>query len=158
MQKNLFNNQADPSNLTAYAIRESIFAGIIAFGLFFFFIGLETTQNIRNELIIVPHWLKLAIVIAIVMVVRFLMITVVRPYLERQKAAKAAGKQVASEPGFIRRNFTGSRIDPSCAKILSPKTSIVLSMGPRARRTFNDATGAVGACALPTTITSARAL
>ena len=107
MQKNLFNNQADPSNLTAYAIRESIFAGIIAFGLFFFFIGLETTQNIRNELIIVPHWLKLAIVIAIVMVVRFLMITVVRPYLERQKAAKAAGKQVASEPGFIRRNFTG---------------------------------------------------
>ena len=107
MQKNLFNNQADTSNLTAYAIRESIFAGIIAFGLFFFFIGLETTQNIRNELIIVPHWLKLAIVIAIVMVVRFLMITVVRPYLERQKAAKAAGKQVASEPGFIRRNFTG---------------------------------------------------
>jgi branched-chain amino acid transport system permease protein len=49
MQNNLSNNQAANSNLTASAIRESVFAGIIAFALFFFFIGLETTQNIRND-------------------------------------------------------------------------------------------------------------
>ena len=106
MQNNLSNSQAANSNLTASAIRESIFAGIIAFALFFFFIGLETTQNIRNELIIVPHWVKLAIVVVLVMVVRFLMITVVRPRLERQKAAKAAAPAVVTEAGFFKRNFT----------------------------------------------------
>jgi branched-chain amino acid transport system permease protein len=106
MQNNVNPDRAANSNLTAYAIRESIFAGAIAFGLFFFFIGLETTQNIRNELIIIPHWLKLAFVVVAVMIVRFLLITTIRPYFERQKAAKAAGPQVVAQPGFIRRNFT----------------------------------------------------
>ncbi|CAN7191821.1 high-affinity branched-chain amino acid ABC transporter permease LivM [Rhizobium sp. LjRoot254] len=110
MQNNVNPDRAANSNLTAYAIRESIFAGVIAFGLFFFFIGLETTQNIRNELIIVPHWLKLALVVVAVMVVRFLMITTIRPYFERQKAAKAAGPQVVSEPGFFKKYFTALMI------------------------------------------------
>ena len=107
MQNNQSTHQAANSNLTAYAIRESVFAGVIAFGLFFFFIGLETTQNIRNELIVIPHWLKLAVVVVLVMVIRFLMITVIRPYFERQKAAKAAAPKTEVQPGFIRRNFTG---------------------------------------------------
>ncbi|UVC07291.1 high-affinity branched-chain amino acid ABC transporter permease LivM [Rhizobium sp. TH2] len=106
MQNNVNPDKAANSNLTAHALRESIFAGAIAFGLFFFFIGLETTQNIRNELIIVPHWLKLALVVVAVMVVRFLMITMIRPYFERQKAAKAAAPQVVSEPGFFKKYFT----------------------------------------------------
>jgi len=107
MQNNVNPDRAANSNLTAYAIRESIFAGVIAFGLFFFFIGLETTQNIRNELIIVPHWLKLAFVVVLVMVVRFLLITTIRPYFAQRKAAKAAGPQVVAEPGFFKKNFTG---------------------------------------------------
>ncbi|RYE53248.1 MAG: DUF3382 domain-containing protein, partial [Rhizobiaceae bacterium] len=106
MQNNLSNNQAANSNLTAYAIRESIFAGVIAFGLFFFFIGLETTQNIRNELVIVQHWYKLAAVVVIVMAIRFLMITVIWPRMAAQKAAKAAGPQVVAQPGFFKKNFT----------------------------------------------------
>jgi branched-chain amino acid transport system permease protein len=110
MQKNVSSNQAAKTNLTAYAIRESVFAGVIAFGLFFFFIGLETTQNIRNELIILPHWLKLAFVVVLVMVVRFLMITVIRPYLAEQKAIKAAGPQIVTGPGFFKKNFTALMI------------------------------------------------
>jgi branched-chain amino acid transport system permease protein len=106
MQNNQDTSGAANQNLTAHAIRESVFAGIIAFGLFFFFIGLESTQNIRNELIIVPHWLKLAVVVALVMVIRFLMITVIRPYLAQRKAAKAAAPQVATEPNFFRKHFT----------------------------------------------------
>ena len=106
MQNNQNTSGAANQNLTAYAIRESIFAGVVAFGLFFFFIGLETTQNIRNELIIVPHWVKLAVVVVLVMVIRFLMITTIRPYLERRKATKAAAPQVVSEPGFFKKNFT----------------------------------------------------
>jgi len=110
MQNDLSNPQAANSNLTAFAIRESVFAGIIAFALFFFFIGLETTQNIRNELIIVPHWIKLAIVVVLVMVVRFLMITVIRPHFARQRAAKAAAPHVVAEPSFFKKNFTALMI------------------------------------------------
>ena len=106
MQNNQNTSGAAKQNLTAYAIRESIFAGIIAFGMFFFFIGLETTQNMRNELIIVPHWLMLAFVVVAVMVVRFLLITVIRPYFAEQKAAKAAAPQVVKQPSFVRKNFT----------------------------------------------------
>jgi branched-chain amino acid transport system permease protein len=106
MQNNQNTSGAANSNLTAHAIRESVFAGVIAFGLFFFFIGLETTQNIRNELIVVPHWIKLVVVVIAVMVIRFLLITVIRPYFAQRKAAKAAAPQVASQPNFFRKNFT----------------------------------------------------
>lgn len=106
MQNNQDTTGAARQNLTAHAVRESIFAGAIAFGLFFFFIGLETTQNIRNELVIIPHWIKLAFVVVLVMVVRFLMITVIRPYLEQKKATAAAAPHVVAEPGFLKKNFT----------------------------------------------------
>lgn len=106
MQNTVSNTQAAKPNLTAYALRESVFAGVIAFGLFFFFIGLETTQNIRNELIIVPHWVALAVVVALVMVIRFAMITVIWPYMAAKKAAAAAAPQTVAEPGFFKKNFT----------------------------------------------------
>jgi branched-chain amino acid transport system permease protein len=106
MQNNQNPSGAANRNLTAYAVRESIFAGVIAFGLFFFFIGLETTQNIRNELIIVPHWVALAVVVLLVMAIRFLMITVIWPRMAEQKAARAAGPQTVAEPGFFKKNFT----------------------------------------------------
>jgi branched-chain amino acid transport system permease protein len=106
MQNNQNPSGAANRNLTAYAVRESIFAGVISFGLFFFFIGLETTQNIRNELIIVPHWVALAVVVLLVMAIRFLMITVIWPRMAEQKAARAAGPQTVAEPGFFKKNFT----------------------------------------------------
>jgi branched-chain amino acid transport system permease protein len=52
----------------------------------------------------------LALVVVAVMVVRFLMITTIRPYFERQKAAKAAAPQVVSEPGFFKKYFTALMI------------------------------------------------
>ncbi len=39
MQNLSANNQAAGASLTARALRESIFAGIVAFGLFLLFIG-----------------------------------------------------------------------------------------------------------------------
>lgn len=99
MQNLSANNQAAGASLTARALRESIFAGIVAFGLFLLFIGLESTQNIHNELIIVTHWVKLAVTVGLVMVVRFLMITVITPWLAARKAAKdAAPARVEGEP------------------------------------------------------------
>ena len=48
----------------ARALREALYAGVIAFGLFVLFIGLKTDQNIRNELVLVQRWGLLAIVVA----------------------------------------------------------------------------------------------
>jgi branched-chain amino acid transport system permease protein len=100
------SNKAGGSNTTAHAIRESIFAGLIAVGLFILFIGLETTQNINNELVVVSHWMKLAIVVVAVMIVRFLMIMVIRPYFAARKAQKAKAPAVERKVGFFRRNFS----------------------------------------------------
>jgi branched-chain amino acid transport system permease protein len=86
------NTKAAGPSLTVHAIRESIFAGVVAAGLFLLFIGLETTQNIHNELIVVAHWYKLALVVAATMVIRYLLITVIRPWLaERKQASMAVG-------------------------------------------------------------------
>ena len=54
---------ATPRRSSAPCARRSI-AGVIAFGLFVLLIGLKTDQNIRNELILVPRWGLLAIVVA----------------------------------------------------------------------------------------------
>ncbi len=89
----------------AIALREAMYAGLISFGLFFLFIGLKTDQNISNELILVQRWGLLAIVVALVMVVRFLFVAFVFPETERRKAEKAKQAAVVSEPGFFRKNF-----------------------------------------------------
>lgn len=36
------------SDLTARALREAVFAGLISLGLFVLFVGLKSDQNIRN--------------------------------------------------------------------------------------------------------------
>ena len=51
-------------NLTARALREGVFAGLVSLGLFVLFVGLETTQNIRNELVLNQRWGLLAIFVA----------------------------------------------------------------------------------------------
>ena len=61
------------------AFKEAIYAGLISLGLFILLVGVETTQNIRNELILVPHWWLLGGVVATVMTVRFLFVAVVLP-------------------------------------------------------------------------------
>ncbi|MBX3597865.1 MAG: high-affinity branched-chain amino acid ABC transporter permease LivM [Rhizobiaceae bacterium] len=90
----------------ALAIRESINAGLLSFGLFFLFIGLETTQNIRNELILVQRWGLLAIVVALVMVVRFVYVAFILPALERRKAQQASVVVADEEQSFVARNFS----------------------------------------------------
>jgi branched-chain amino acid transport system permease protein len=70
------------------AIREALYAGIIALGLFVLFIGLRTDQNIRNELVLVPRWGLLASVVGLVMIGRFLAIAYIHPAMERGETKK----------------------------------------------------------------------
>ncbi|MDQ6437103.1 high-affinity branched-chain amino acid ABC transporter permease LivM [Mesorhizobium sp. LHD-90] len=87
-------------------MKEAFYAGVIAFGLFVLFIGLKTDQNISNELILVQRWGLLAIIVIIVMAVRFLYVAFALPALASRKAAKAAAPVVAAEPGFLGRNLS----------------------------------------------------
>ena len=77
----------EAANSVQRGIREALYAGAISFGLFVLLIGVKTDQNIRNELILVPRWGLLAIVVGLVMVGRFLMVAYISPFLADQKIA-----------------------------------------------------------------------
>ncbi|HEV7320165.1 MAG TPA: high-affinity branched-chain amino acid ABC transporter permease LivM [Ensifer sp.] len=94
------------TDVTARALREAVFAGLISLGLFVLFVGLKSDQNIRNELILTQRWGLLAIFVIVAAVGRFLMVAYVQPAMARRKAAKAEAEDVAKEESFFSRNFS----------------------------------------------------
>jgi branched-chain amino acid transport system permease protein len=82
------SQEAAAANSYATALREALYAGLISFGLFVLFIGIKTDQNIRNELILVPRWGLLAIVVALVMIGRFVYVAFVHPALAKGDTKK----------------------------------------------------------------------
>ncbi|ACP26276.1 putative transmembrane component of ABC transporter [Sinorhizobium fredii NGR234] len=111
------------SELTARALREAVFSGLITLGLFVLFVGLKSDQNIRNELILTQRWGLLAIFVIVAMVGRFLMVAYAQPWLAQRKAAKAAAPDVAKEETFFSRNFSKIAI---LALVLYPPVIIAL--------------------------------
>lgn len=93
------------SELTARALREAVFAGLITLGLFVLFVGLKSDQNIRNELILTQRWGLLAIFVAVAMVGRFLIVVYVQPRFAKRKAAKAAAPDVVKKDTFFTRQW-----------------------------------------------------
>ena len=115
-------NESAGGNLTARALREGIFAGIIALGLFILFVGLETTQNIRNELVLNQRWGLLAIFVIIAAVGRFLTVAYLQPSMAARKAA--ASKVAAdTEESFFKRNFSKIAI---AALLIYPPLMVML--------------------------------
>ena len=97
---------ARQDGLVARALRESIVAGLITFGMFVLFVGLKTDQNIRNELVLTQRWGLLAVFVAVAMAGRFLVIVAIRPWFAARKATQAARPVAApAQPGLIRRNL-----------------------------------------------------
>ena len=92
-------------NLTAQALREGFYAGLVALGLFVLFVGLETTQNIRNELVLNQRWGLLAIFVAIAAIGRFLSVAYLRPWVAARKASASTRPQDGEE-SFFKRNFS----------------------------------------------------
>ncbi|MEY9325956.1 high-affinity branched-chain amino acid ABC transporter permease LivM [Sinorhizobium fredii] len=111
------------SELTARALREAVFSGLITLGLFVLFVGLKSDQNIRNELILTQRWGLLAIFVIVAMVGRFLMVAYAQPWLAQRKAAKAAAPEVAKEETFFSRNFSKIAI---LALVLYPPVIVAL--------------------------------
>ncbi len=107
MAQAVSTDRTGPENPLPRAIRETLYAGVISFGLFVLLIGLKTDQNIHNELIIVPRWGLLAIVVALTMAGRFFYVAFAQPRIAANKALKGRAAPVAAaEPGFLRRNFS----------------------------------------------------
>jgi branched-chain amino acid transport system permease protein len=99
---------ATPSKTSgANHVRDALFTGLIAFGLFVLLIGFKTDQNIRNELILLPRPYLLAIFVVAAMVIRYLIDTVARPYFAQRRAEKAAIVVDPNAPqSFLRKHFS----------------------------------------------------
>jgi branched-chain amino acid transport system permease protein len=73
------------------ALREAVIAGLVAFGVLLPLIGLQTTVNIRNELVLNPRPVLLAVMVAIVVAISLIRSLVVVPIAAKRAAARPAG-------------------------------------------------------------------
>src|SRR5690606_37255614 len=90
-----------------YALKEALIAGVFAFGLFVLYVGIETYQNINNQLVWRTRWGLLATFVIIAAVSRFLVVGYIKPHLDRRKLAKAKSGvlEISEEKGFFHKNF-----------------------------------------------------
>ena len=92
------------SGLVARGIKEAIFAGLIALGMFVLYIGVLTDQNIHNELVVRPRPGLLATIVGLTALFRFLVVVVFQPALAARKARLAA-EPAKTEESFFKKHF-----------------------------------------------------
>ena len=105
MAQAVTTSRDEAGNAIPNALKEAGYAALVALGLFVLLIGLKTDQNIRNELILVPRWGLLAIVVAITAVGRFIYVAYAAPYFIASRKAAAQRTVKVAEPGVIRKNL-----------------------------------------------------
>ncbi|NHT78235.1 high-affinity branched-chain amino acid ABC transporter permease LivM [Rhizobiaceae bacterium CRRU44] len=115
---------AEPSVL-ARALKEAFFAGLVSLGLFCLFVGVETYQNINNELVWRMRWGLLAVFVGVAAVGRFLNVAFIRPALDKRKLAKAKSGilDVSEDKGFFHRHFLKIAL---IALLIYPPVSVML--------------------------------
>ncbi|ODT19446.1 MAG: branched-chain amino acid ABC transporter permease [Kaistia sp. SCN 65-12] len=67
------------------AVKDALLSGLVALALFGPLIGLRTEQNMRNELVIQSRWGLVAAIIAVIVIGRFLMLTLISPALAQRR-------------------------------------------------------------------------
>lgn len=94
-------------SLVVRAVKEGLFAGAIALGLFILYIGIKTDQNISNELIWYTRWGLLAIFVAIAAVGRFAIVAFFAPWAAARKMRAAAKPEPteAAKPSYFKTHF-----------------------------------------------------
>ncbi len=120
-------NAAASSGTMARAVKEGLFAGLLALGLFSLYIGIKTDQNISNELIWYTRWGMLAIFVIIAAVGRFAMVAFFAPWLSARKEKKSAAMPVHdidAKPSFFKTHFLKIAL---LALILYPPVIVALS-------------------------------
>ncbi|MUZ64894.1 high-affinity branched-chain amino acid ABC transporter permease LivM [Agrobacterium vitis] len=93
--------------LMARALKEAVFAGLLALGLFVLFIGIKTDQDINNALVWYTRWGLLSIFVAIAAIGRFAVVAVLRPWSAARKARAATKPAAATDarPSFFKTHF-----------------------------------------------------
>ena len=84
-------------------LRQGVLAGVVALAMFAPLIGLQTTENIDNQLILKTRWPLFFIIVAAVAVGRFAMIVVVAPWLAARRTQAIAAP--ASRRETVKRFF-----------------------------------------------------
>ncbi len=106
------SNPNSPANdaaqgVMARAVKEGLFAGVLAFGMFLLYVGIETYQNIDNALVWRTRWGLLAVFVAVAAIGRFLIVAFIKPHIDRRKLNKAKSGilDVSEDKGFFHKNF-----------------------------------------------------
>ncbi|HBF28529.1 high-affinity branched-chain amino acid ABC transporter permease LivM [Rhizobium sp.] len=96
-----------PDGLVLRALKEGLFAGVVALGLFILYIGIKTDQNISNELIWYTRPGLLAIFVAIAAVGRFAIVAFFAPWAAARRAVAAAKPEPteAAKPSYFKTHF-----------------------------------------------------
>ncbi|MGI2031328.1 high-affinity branched-chain amino acid ABC transporter permease LivM [Rhizobium panacihumi] len=91
----------------AKAVKEGAVAGIIAFLMFLVFVGIETYQDINNQLVWRTRWGLLAVFVIVAAVGRFLTVGFIKPHLDKRKLAKAKTGvlEISEEKSFFHKHF-----------------------------------------------------
>ena len=92
------------------AVREAFHAGLISLGLFALMVGVQSTQNIDNRLVIVQRWWLLAIVVGLVAATRFVLVAWLFPYADHLKARRARATRRVRLPAMVSANLTALAI------------------------------------------------
>ena len=93
-----------PEHSVGRGLREAVLAAIVAFLMFVLLIGLNTENDINNNLVLETRWPLLAAIVAVVAVARFLMITVLAPRAAARRvrtSAKPVAKTSALKRYFV---------------------------------------------------------
>ncbi|ODN70650.1 leucine/isoleucine/valine transporter permease subunit [Methylobrevis pamukkalensis] len=86
----------------AAAARDAVLAGVIALGVFGPLIGFKTEQNMNNQLVVENRWGIVIVIVAIVVIGRFLLKAFVFPALVTRKANAGPA---STDESFFKRNF-----------------------------------------------------
>lgn len=98
---------SEQPNPMARALKEALFAGAVAFGMFLLYVGIETYQNISNELVWRTRWSLLLAFVLVAAASRFVVVGFIQPHLDRRKLAKAKSGvlEISEEKGFFHTHF-----------------------------------------------------
>jgi len=94
-------------DVMAKAVKEGAIAGIVAFLMFLVFVGIETYQDINNQLVWRTRWGLLAVFVIVAAVGRFLTVGFIKPHLDARKLAKAKTGvlEISEEKSFFHKHF-----------------------------------------------------
>ncbi|SSC72755.1 unnamed protein product [Ciceribacter sp. T2.26MG-112.2] len=95
------------SGTLARALKEGIFAGVLALGLFSLYVGIKTDQDINNALIWYPRWGLLAIFVAVAAIGRFLIVGFYHPWNQarKERLSEMPVHEIEAKPSFFHQHF-----------------------------------------------------